>query len=69
MFEKVTVESEWPEGKWPLLVQRVFTGKAQRAVAAFDSPVGLKYDALRKTVLEAYGSVPEVYRQQFRDLR
>ncbi len=28
MFEKVAIESEWPEEKWPLLVQNVLTGKA-----------------------------------------
>lgn len=62
MIEKVAMESEWPEEKWPLLVQSVLTGKAQRAVAALDSRVGLEYESLRKAVLEAYGRVPEAYR-------
>lgn len=33
VFEKVARESDWPDEKWPLLVQSVLTGKAQRAVA------------------------------------
>lgn len=66
MVKKVAVECEWPEEKWPL---SVLTGKAQRAVAALDDRVGLEYDALRKAVLEAYGSVPRAYRRQFRQLR
>ncbi|KAK0132480.1 hypothetical protein N1851_032658 [Merluccius polli] len=69
MFEKVAKESEWPEEKWPLLVQSVMTGKAQRAVAALDCRLGLEYDPLKKAVLEAYGSVPEAYRLRFRELR
>ena len=69
MFEKVAKESEWPEEKWPLLVQSVMTGKAQRAVAALDCRLGLEYDSLRKAVLEACGSVPEAYRLRFRELR
>lgn len=62
MIEKVAMESEWPEEKWPLLVQSVLTGKAQRAVAALDSRVGLEYESLRKAALEAYDRVPEAYR-------
>lgn len=62
MIEKVVMESEWPEEKWPLLVQSVLTGKAQRAVAALDSLVGLEYESLRKAALEAYDRVPEAYR-------
>lgn len=69
MFEKVAMECEWSEEKWPLLVQSVLTGKVQRAVAALDNRVGLEYDTLRKAVLEAYGSIPEAYRRQFRQLR
>lgn len=63
------MECEWSEEKWPLLVQSVLTGKVQRAVAALDNRVGLEYDTLRKAVLEAYGSIPEAYRRQFRQLR
>ena len=69
MFEKVAKESEWPEAKWPLLVQSVLRGKAQRAMAALDCRLGLDYDSLRKAVLQAYGSVPEAYRIKFRELR
>ena len=36
MFEKVAKESEWPEEKWPLLVQSVMIGKVQRAVTSPD---------------------------------
>lgn len=59
MFEKVAKESGLPEEKWPLLVQSVLRGKAQRAVAALDCRVGLEYDALRKAVWQAHCSVPE----------
>lgn len=55
--------------KMLLLVQSVLTGNAQRAEAALDTRVGLVYDALRKAVLETYGTIPEEYRRQFRDLR
>lgn len=67
MFEKVALECAWPEEKCSLLVQSVLIGKAQRAVAALD--VWVWSIALRKAVLEAYGSVPEAYRRQFRELR
>lgn len=45
-------------------------GKLKIAVAALDTCVGFEYDdLLRKAVLKAYGSAPEAYRRQFRDLR
>lgn len=69
MFEKVARESDWPEEKWALLVQSVWTGKAQRAVAALDVRIGLEYEKLRKAVLNAYVSVPETYRRKFHELR
>ncbi len=59
MVEKVAMEVDWPEEKWPLLVQSVFTWKAKRAMAALDS-VGLEYDAT-KAVLVACGSVLSTY--------
>lgn len=36
MFDKVAIDSGWPEDKRVLIVQTALTGKAQRAVAALD---------------------------------
>lgn len=68
-FEVVARECDWPETKWPLLVQSVLKGKAQVAFAALDPRMGLEYDALKTAVLAAYGGVPEAYRQRFRTVK
>ena len=41
-FEVVARECDWPEAKWPLLVQSVLKGKV--AFAALDPRMGLEYD-------------------------
>ena len=53
-FEVVARKFEWPEAKWPLLVQSVLKGKAQVAFAALDPRLGLEYEALKKAVLTAF---------------
>lgn len=40
----------------------MLTRKAKRTVEALDACFGLNYYALKKAVLEAYGTVPEAYR-------
>ncbi|KAJ8353232.1 hypothetical protein SKAU_G00207990 [Synaphobranchus kaupii] len=68
-FEVVARECDWPEAKWPLLVQSVLKGKAQVAFAALDPRMGLEYESLKMAVLTAYGGVPEAYRQRFRTVK
>lgn len=41
-------------------------GKAQEVCAALSVKQSLYYDIVKTTVLRAYESVPEVYRQKFR---
>ena len=59
-------ESEWPEQKWPLLVQSVMSAEGG---SCSRPQLGLEYESLRKAVVEANGSVPEAYRLRFRELR
>ncbi|XP_060949305.1 uncharacterized protein LOC133026426 [Limanda limanda] len=55
---------EWPRQFWPLLLQCVFTGKAQDAYASLESGMSLNYDHVKEAVLRAYELMPEEYRQR-----
>ncbi|KAL2082452.1 hypothetical protein ACEWY4_022270 [Coilia grayii] len=68
-FEKVASELEWPEDKWPILVQSAFVGKAQEAYAALNAVQSTDYVVIKEVVLRAYEVVPESHRQKFRSLR
>lgn len=53
---------KWPRDVWPLLLQCVFTGKAQDAYAALSPEVSLDYDKVKVAVVRTYELVPEAYR-------
>ncbi|KAK0138506.1 hypothetical protein N1851_024967 [Merluccius polli] len=61
-FERVATTLNWPREMWPLLLQCVFTGKAQEVLSA------LSMDQA-KHILHAYELVPEAYRQKFKNAR
>lgn len=69
LFERVADTCGWPDMECTLLLQCVFTGKAQEAYSAL-SPTDCKsYTKVKAAVLKAYELVPEAYRQRFRTLR
>ena len=68
-FERVATTLEWPENVWPLLLQCVFTGKAQEVFSALGLEQALRYEDLKTAILQAYELVPEAYRQKFRKTR
>ena len=69
LFERVATTLKWPKGIWPLLLQCVFTGKAQDAYASLSPQASLDYHLIKVAVLRAYELVPEAYRQRFRKLK
>lgn len=66
LFERVATTLKWPKEVWTLLLQCVFTGKAQEAYASLSPELSLKYDQVKSAVLRSYELVPEAYRQKFR---
>ena len=66
LFERVANTLKWPRHVWPLLLQCVFTGKAQDAYASLSPELSLDYAKVKAAVLRAYELVPEAYRQKFR---
>lgn len=66
LFERVAYTLQWPRNVWPLLLQRVFVGKAQDAYASLPPDLSLDYEQEKAAVLRAYELVPEAYRQKFR---
>lgn len=66
LFERVANTLQWPKHVWTLLLQCVFTGKAQDAYSSLSSELSLDYEHVKKAVLRAYELVPEAYRQKFR---
>ncbi|KAK0151950.1 hypothetical protein N1851_006690 [Merluccius polli] len=68
-FERVATTLNWPRDMWPLLLQCVFTGKAQEVFSALSMDQAKQYDVVRDSILHAYELVPEAYRQKFRNAR
>ncbi len=66
LFERVATTLKWPTEIWPLLLQCVFTDKAQEAYASLSPEASLDYDQVKSAVLRSYELVPEAYRQKFR---
>ena len=64
-FERVATTLNWPREMWPLLLQCVFTGKAQEVLSALSMDQAKQYDTVRDSILHAYELVPEAYRQKF----
>ncbi len=67
-FERVALSLKWPKKFWTLLLQFVFTGKAQDVYSALTLEQSGEYDIVKSAVLHAYELVPEAYRQKFRSL-
>ncbi|KAJ8049249.1 hypothetical protein HOLleu_01918 [Holothuria leucospilota] len=68
-FEKLGEQLKWPRDKWYILIQSNFTGKAQEVYSALSIEDSMDYDKVKKAILQAYGLVPEAYRQKFRKYR
>ena len=68
-FEKVAECLKWPTEYWPLMLQSVIKGKAQRAYSALSVEDASSYEVVKQAILTAYELVPEAYRQKFRGLR
>ncbi len=66
LFEQVATTLKWPTEIWPLLLQCVFTGKAQETYASLSPEASLDYDQVKSAVLSSYELIPEDYRQKFR---
>ncbi|XP_056441423.1 uncharacterized protein LOC130378840 [Gadus chalcogrammus] len=66
LFERTADTLKWPKNVWPLLLQCVFTGKAQEAYTSLSPADSLDYDKVKAAVLRAFELVPEAYRQKFR---
>lgn len=58
---------KWPKEFWSLLLQCKLVGKVQKVRASPPIEQSLDYEALKKTVLQAYELVPEAYRQKIRN--
>lgn len=67
LFECVADVRGWPAGHKTLMLQCVFTGKAQRGCFALSSAECGDYAKVKGAVLKAYELVPEAYRQRFRN--
>ena len=68
-FEKIAKRLEWPEKFWTVLLQRIFTGKAQEVFAVLSEEQSSDYATVKAAILNAYALVPEAYRQKFRKLK
>ena len=65
-FEHITTLNG-PKDVWTLLLQCKLVEKAQEVCAALTVEQSLNYDIVKASVLHAYESVPETYRQKFRN--
>ena len=66
MFERLADAQNWPDSERILLLQCVFTGKAQKAYAGLSAEQCTGYKMVKEAVLKAYELVPEEYWQRFR---
>ncbi|KAL2091618.1 hypothetical protein ACEWY4_013881 [Coilia grayii] len=66
LFESVADERGWSSSDRTLLLQTVFTGRAQDAFIALSVADRKDYVCVKEAVLRAYEQVPEFYRQRFR---
>ncbi|KAL2089323.1 hypothetical protein ACEWY4_014011 [Coilia grayii] len=69
LFEGIADERNWSDSVRTLLLQSVFTGKAQEAFIALSVSERKKYKSVKEPVLRAFEQVPEFYRQRFRNWR
>lgn len=66
LFERVAESRGWSDSDRTVLLQCVFTGKAQEAYLALTLRESRVYATVKTAVLRAYELVPEAYRQRFR---
>lgn len=66
LFERVADTRGWPDSAHTLLLQCVFTGRAQEVLLSLSTQDSGNYDCVKSAVLKAYELVLEAYRQQFR---
>lgn len=66
LFERVAESRGWSDSDHTVLLQCVFTGKAQEAYSALTLRESRVYATVKTAVLRAYELVPEAYRQRFR---
>uniref|UniRef100_A0AAQ5ZP60 Gypsy retrotransposon integrase-like protein 1 n=1 Tax=Amphiprion ocellaris TaxID=80972 RepID=A0AAQ5ZP60_AMPOC len=69
LFERVANSRGWPDSERVVMLQSVFTGKAQAAYSALGERESRVYKTVKEAVLKAYELVPEAYRQRFRSWR
>ena len=68
-IERLAEARDWSDVERTLLLQCVFSGKAQEAFAAMTAEDSSNYQLVKAAVLQAFELVPEAYRQRFRLLR
>lgn len=54
-FEKIVKSLHWPQEKWSLLLQCVFTRRALEVYTVLDATQSLSYNVVKSAVLAAYG--------------
>lgn len=69
MFERVADARGWPDEERTIMLQCVFTGKAQEVYSSMSVEDCKSYEKVKTTVLKAYELVAEAYRQKFRGWR
>lgn len=69
LFERVANSRGWPDSERVVMLQSVFTGKAQAAYSALGERESKVYRTVKEAVLKAYELVPEAYRQRVRSWR
>uniref|UniRef100_A0A8C1I8K6 Gypsy retrotransposon integrase-like protein 1 n=1 Tax=Cyprinus carpio TaxID=7962 RepID=A0A8C1I8K6_CYPCA len=68
LFERIAEARGWPSKERTLLLQCVFTGRAQEVYSSLPVSDCNDYDIVKAAVLKSYELVPEAYRQKFRTL-
>ena len=68
-FERTALNLGWSRGCWPVLLQTVLTGKAQRVYATLPTENCADYELVKAAILKSFELVPEAYRQKFRTQR
>lgn len=69
LFEGIANDLGWSDSERTLLLQSVFTGKAQQAFISLSVSERKNYQCIKDAVLRAFEQVPEFYRQRFRNWR
>ncbi len=64
--KRVADARNWPDEERTLMLQSVFTGRAQKAYYFLSVEDTADYQAVKAAVLRSYELVPEAYRQKFR---